>query len=244
MLNNFSLSILLQLLTLNHSASQTNSELMEKEKSLHYVIKDAKDKAKQSPLLVLLHGYGSNENDLLSLSENIPNNWMVVSVRGPYKVTENSYRWYDVKMTNGKIVINFDEEEKSRKKLMDLLFEIKKGYNIDSQKVTVAGFSQGANMAQFLGLGVPSLVTSFGVFSGRFVEEFMPYISNSTSLKNSKVFISHGSEDKMLPKIFADENRAKLNELGIKITYCEDTNGHSISEKQWSEFCKWLQFIN
>ncbi|MCZ8197095.1 MAG: hypothetical protein O9267_05780 [Flavobacterium sp.] len=217
---------------------------MASETSLHYVIRESKDSVLKSPLLILLHGNGSNENDLFSLSNSVSNNWIVVSVRGPYQLAENSYRWYDVKMVNGKIVINIDEEERSRKKLIQLISEITQKYNVDSEKIIVAGFSQGANMSQSLGLSEPNLVVGFGVFSGRYVEEFTPYISKSIALKNSKAFIAYGSGDTMLPKTYATENITKLKELGIQITYCEDTNGHSISTKQWDEFSKWLLNFN
>lgn len=213
---------------------------MEPETSLHYIIRESKDGLAKSPLLILLHGYGSNENDLFPLSQEIRKNWTVVSVRGPYKMAENSYRWYDVKMANGKITINVEEEEKSRKALLKLIDNLSKKDEPDNRMIIVAGFSQGANMAQSLGLGEPGLVSGFGVFSGRFVEEFIPYISHSPELKNSKAFISHGSGDKMLPKTYSEENIRKLKDLGIQITYCEDTNGHSISAKQWNEFSKWL----
>ncbi|MFM2386397.1 MAG: hypothetical protein RL660_1154 [Bacteroidota bacterium] len=208
--------------------------------SLTYLIRTAKDSSKKAPLLVLLHGHGSNENDLFSLSSQIPENWIVVSVRAPYRLSEGSYRWYDVKMVNDKIAINIAEEEASRKQLMQLIDELTQMYKIENKQIIVAGFSQGANMAQSLGLGDPNLVSGFAVFSGRFVEEFIPYISKSNALRNSKAFISHGTGDNMLPKSYADENRTKLKELGIQISYCEDTSGHSISSKQWSEFSKWL----
>lgn len=213
---------------------------MESDTSLHYIIRESKGSSSKSPVLVLLHGHGSNENDLFSLCDKIPDNWIVVSVRGPYKLAENSYRWYDVKMVNGKITITIDEEERSRKKLLKLIDDITKKYKADSRKIIVAGFSQGANMAQSLGLSEPNLIAGFAVFSGRFVEEFIPYISNSTALKNSKAFISHGSGDNLLPKHYCEDNIRKLKNLDIQITYCEDTNGHSISAKQWNEFSKWL----
>lgn len=231
---------IIQLALISSCTAQNNHNIMVSDTSLHYIIRENEDSVAKSPLLILLHGHGSNEKDLFSLSNSVPNNWIVVSVRGPYQLAENSYRWYDVKMVNGKIVINIDEEERSRKKLMLLISEITKKYNVDSKKIIAAGFSQGANMAQSLGLGEPNLVTGFGVLSGRFVEEFSPYISKSTTLINSKAFISHGSGDTMLPKTYTSENITKLKELGIQITYCEDTNGHSISTKQWSEFSKWL----
>jgi phospholipase/carboxylesterase len=223
----------------------TKNKVMSSEiQNLTYLIRTAKDSSKKTPLLVLLHGHGSNENDLFSFNSQIPENWIVVSVRGPYQLAENSYRWYDVKMVNGKIVINIEEEERSREKLIQLISEITQKYNVDSEKIIVAGFSQGANMAQSLGLSKPNLVAGFGVFSGRYVEEFTPYISKSIALKNSKAFITHGSGDTMLPKTYVTENITKLKELGIQITYCEDSNGHSISTKQWDEFSKWLINFN
>lgn len=244
MFQKFIILFITQLAFLSSCKAQNNQKNMASETSLHYIIRENKDSVAKSPLLILLHGHGSNENDLFSLSNSIPNNWIVASVRGPYQMAENSYRWYDVKMVNGKIVINIDEEERSRKKLMQLIAEMTQKYNADSQKIIVAGFSQGANMAQSLGLGEPNLVAGFGVFSGRFVEEFSPYISKSTTLRNSKAYISHGSGDNMLPKTYAAENISKLKDLGIQITYCEDTNGHSISTNQWTEFSKWLLNFN
>ncbi len=232
---------IVRLALISSCTAQNNQNIMVSDTSLQYIIRESKDSVAKSPLLILLHGHGSNENDLFSFSSQIPENWIVVSVRGPYQLAENSYRWYDVNMVNGKIVINIDEEERSRKKLMQLISKITQKYNVDNKKIIVAGFSQGANMAQSLGLGEPNLVTGFGVLSGRFVEEFGPYICRSTALKNSKAFISHGSGDTMLPITLASENKTKLKNLGIQITYFEDTNGHSISTRQWSEFSKWLR---
>lgn len=212
--------------------------------SLTYVVRSSNKSNIKTPLLVLLHGYGSNENDLFGMASSVPDNWNVISVRGPYKLAENSFRWYDVKMDNGKIRINVEEEEKSRKKLVDLISVLTNKYNVDSRKIVIAGFSQGANIAQSIGLGSPNIAAGFGVFSGRFVEEFIPYINTPTVLKNSRAFISHGSGDNMLPKTYGAENLNKLTDLGIQTTYCEDTNGHSISPKQWNEFLIWLKNFN
>ncbi|MFM2386390.1 MAG: hypothetical protein RL660_1147 [Bacteroidota bacterium] len=218
--------------------------MLQKDTPLVHKVKLSTSTSAKSPLLVLLHGHASNENDLLSLSGQVPENWIVVSVRAPYRLSEGSYRWYDVKMVNDKIASNIAEEEASRKLLMQLIDELTQMYKIENKQIIVAGFSQGANMAQSLGLGEPNVVSGFAVFSGRFVEEFVPYISTSNALKNSKAFISHGTSDNMLPQLYADENRTKLKELGIQITYCEDTSGHCISSKQWGEFSKWLLNFN
>lgn len=212
--------------------------------SLIYKVREAKSSSHNSALLILLHGHGSNEHDLLSLGASIPENWTVVSVRGPHKLAENSYRWYDVKLVNEKITINIEQEEKSRKQLMELIADLITKYKIDDKKIVIAGFSQGANMAQTVGLGQPDLIAGFGVFSGRYVEEFTPFISTDTKLKYLRAYIAHGNLDNMLPKTYTEENINKLKDLGIQITYVEDSTGHSISIKQWNEFLMWLQKFN
>lgn len=212
----------------------------EEEAQLKYIIRTPKGSSLGSPLLVLLHGHGGNENDLFSLQQHFPDNWLVVSIRGPYTIGPSSYRWYDVKMVDGRIAVNIEEEETSRKKLIGLIGDLSVKHEVDQNRIVVVGFSQGANMAQSIGIGEPKVLSGFGVFSGRFVEEFIPYINKSDELRGTKAFLSHGSGDHMLPITHALENKQKLEKLGIEVTFSEDQNGHSISSKQVSDFTKWL----
>ncbi|WP_341908174.1 PHB depolymerase family esterase [Fluviicola taffensis] len=240
MIEKYNLVIAILLTLVSSCKAQNSRENMESNTGSHYVIRESSDCSEKSPMLILLHGHGGNENDLFAFEEQIPLNWIVVSVRGPYKLAENSYRWYDAKLVDGKIVINIEEEEKSRKQIVVLISELTKKYNVDSSKVIVAGFSQGANMAQSIGLCNPNLLSGFAVFSGRYVEEVEQSISKSPNLKNLKAFISHGKEDTMLPIRYAIENQNKLNKLGIKIEYTSDYVGHSISSKEIIAFRNWL----
>ena len=84
-------------------------------------------------------------------------------------------------------------------------------------------------------------VAGFGMFSGQFVEEIVPLISTSPSLKKLKSYIAHGSGDMMLPIHYADENKVTLKRLGITIDYSEDATGHTISYRQFDGFLSWLQ---
>jgi phospholipase/carboxylesterase len=59
-------------------------------------------KADKNPLLLLLHGYGSNEADLFSFEEELPDDCYVISARAPYDLQYGSYAWY---------AINFDADE-------------------------------------------------------------------------------------------------------------------------------------
>ena len=70
--------------------------------SLHYLVKEPKIKKDKNPLLLLLHGYGSNEEDLFSFANELPEEYYVISARAPYDMMYGSYAWY---------AINFDADE-------------------------------------------------------------------------------------------------------------------------------------
>lgn len=220
----------------NKSTHSIDKELMD----LEYLVRQQQDTTKQAPVLILLHGYGSNEKDLFSFAEKIPDNWLVVSVRAPIILGNNKFKWYDVKLVDEKITMNFEDEEKSRKSLLRLIDQIISKYNVDKNKIVTAGFSQGANMALGLALTAPKKVLAAGCFSGRFMEEIKPLIKNKEALKSKQVFISHGTEDQMLPIKYAEENQQILKNWGINITLSTDKVAHSISEKQLNDFVKWI----
>src|SRR6476660_790940 len=71
--------------------------------SLHHLVREPKIKKDKNPLLLLLHGYGSNEEDLFSFANELPDEYYVISARAPYDQMYCSYAWY---------AINFDADEK------------------------------------------------------------------------------------------------------------------------------------
>lgn len=207
---------------------------------LHHVVRRPNVRIQHPPVLFLLHGAGSNENDLFSFAGRIPDEWLVVSVRAPFTVSEEHYKWYDVQLVENRITINAAQEEESRKTLLQWMDAFMSYYDADRDRVVVSGFSQGANMALAAGLTAPENVRGFAMFSGRFLEEIRPMISTSASLQHLRCFLAHGNRDNMLPIAYATENRQILQGLGIGITFSEDSTGHSISPKQFADFLLWL----
>ena len=208
---------------------------------LQYLVRQPKIAIEHPPVLFLFHGAGSNEQDHFSCENQIPDEWLVVSTRAPYTVSDGHYKWYDVKMVNEKITINFPQEEESRKKVLKFIDEIIAFYHANSSRVVLAGFSQGANMASVVSLTAPEKVTGFAIFSGRFIEEIKPLISTSASLKSLKCFLAHGSQDYMLPIAYARENQQVLQSLGIPVTFSKDAVAHYISPSQFEDFLLWLK---
>ena len=178
---------------------------------------------------------------MFSFASQIPDEWLVISARAPYTVSDGHYKWYDVKMVDNKITINFSQEEESRKAVLKFMDEIISFYHADRNRIVLAGFSQGANMASVVSLTAPEKIMGFAIFSGRFIEEIKPLISTSASLRLVKCFLAHGNRDYMLPIAYARENQQVIQLLGISVTFSEDVSAHTISQKQHKDFLLWLK---
>lgn len=208
--------------------------------SLRYLVKHPKTESGKTPLVILLHGVGSNEKDLFSFANQLPGNFMVVSARAPFEIGKDSYAWYEVDFSTGKPVINKDNAEKSRNTIIQFIDELKKKYTFDDSQIYLCGFSQGAIMAYSVGLTRPDKIKGIAVMSGRLLEEVKPLIKPSASLKNLNVFISHGTNDNVLGVHYARESVTYLHTLGVNPYFKEYTEGHTISNAMLTDLINWL----
>ena len=143
--------------------------------NLHYLIREPKVVAEKNPLLLLLHGYGSNEEDLFSFANELPQDHYVISVRAPYDLQPYGHAWY---------AIHFDADEnkfsdnvqakQSVEIIASFIDEIVKQYPIDTKNVSLIGFSQGAILSYATALTYPEKVTKVVALSGYFNQEIMP----------------------------------------------------------------------
>jgi phospholipase/carboxylesterase len=209
--------------------------------SLEYLIREPKIKLDTNPVLLLLHGYGSNEEDLFSFSTELPDEYYIVSARAPYDVQYGSYAWY---------AINFDADEnkfsdhnqarESRDKIAVFIDELVANYPIDSNKTTLIGFSQGAILSYAVALSYPEKVQRVVAMSGYLNTEIIKedYLRNSFS--NLKIFASHGTVDQVIPVEWGRKAKLILENLGIATTYKEYPIGHGVSPQNFYDFKNWL----
>jgi phospholipase/carboxylesterase len=217
------------------------STMISAESVLHYLVREPKIKSDKSPLIILLHGYGSNEKDLFSFADQLPDNFLVVSVRAPYILRKDSYAWFQVDFSTGKPVINKDEVEKSRLLLLQFMEQLKTQFKLDDTQIYFCGFSQGAIMSYSVGLTNPGRVKGIAILSGRLLEEVKPLIAPDEKLKALKIFIAHGKKDNTLVIDYAREARSYLEQLGLKPVYKEYDEGHSISAATLVDMIAWLK---
>lgn len=210
--------------------------------TLHHLVREPKIKLDKNPLLLLLHGYGSNEEDLFSFANELSEKYYVVSVRAPYEMMYGSYAWY---------AINFDADENkfsditqaqnSRDLIANFIDELIQNYEIDKENVTLVGFSQGSILSYAVGLSYPEKVQRIVAMSGYFNEQIATDNYAENNFSNLKIFASHGTEDQVVPVEWARKAQPILAALRINITYKEYPIGHGISPQNFFDFKKWLE---
>ena len=73
---------------------------MIKQDSFEYRFRDSTDTNKSSPLVLMIHGYGINEDDLFSFASDLPENYKIISLRAPYSLPYGGFSWYDINLDN------------------------------------------------------------------------------------------------------------------------------------------------
>ena len=207
---------------------------------LHYIVREPKIAAENPPLLILLHGYGSNEEDLFSFAEELPNDLLIVSVQAPLSMGFGAYAWYTINFDdkNGKFS-DLKEAKESIDKIAIFIDEIKKKFNTNSKKTFLLGFSQGAILSYSLSFFYPNKVQHIIALSGYINTELLP--ENISKEINTNYYCSHGSVDQVLPVEWARNSKPFLDTLSLNNVYSEYNVGHGVAPQNFYSFKSWIE---
>jgi phospholipase/carboxylesterase len=193
----------------------------------------------KAPVLVLLHGVGGNETNLIPLANSFDDRFHVLSARGPIHLGPNAFGWFEVRFTPDP-VINADQAEASRQRLIALLEEAINRYDLEPSRVYLAGFSQGAIIGASVALTRPDLVAGLVMMSGRILPEIKPLLADAAALETLNVLVAHGTHDGKLPIRHGHTSRDLLSSLGVNLTYREYNMGHEIGQDEIQDIAQWL----
>ena len=209
---------------------------------LQYLVREPKVILEKNPVLILLHGYGSNEEDLFSFATELPEEYYVISVRAPYDLQPYGHAWYAIYFDADENKFSDDEQAKtSRDTIAKFIDSICEKYPIDSTKVTLIGFSQGAILSYATALSYPEKVNRVVALSGYLNEKVLAEGFQDKSIGNLKFFISHGSVDQVIPVDWARKAKPFLENLGLEVTYKEYPVGHGVAPQNFFDFKNWLE---
>ena len=191
-------------------------------------------------LLVLHHGRGTNERDLLGLADLLDSERRlhVVSPRAPLQLPGSpGYHWYLVARVGHPDPRTFDE---SRRKLAQLHDELWERTGIGPDRTVLGGFSMGTVMSYALGLSgdrpAPAGILAFSGFIPT-VEGWEPSLQDRKGLR---AFISHGRRDPVIDVGFAQRARELLESAGLDVEYHEHEGAHHIDPRQFDLAARWL----
>ena len=192
------------------------------------------------PFLILMHGLGSNEQDLYSFAEHLDNKLLIASVQAPYQIGANRYSWYDFNLNDGDFIYSFDQLKSSRIKLLKYIEQVKKAYNIDHNKIYVGGFSQGAIMSLATALNHSDIISGAIILSGDLLDEVEEELNAISIKKELNIYMSHGRQDPVLPFAEAEKDASYLDKLNINFEEHWFDSKHTISTANFISMNQWL----
>lgn len=208
--------------------------------SLVHLVRQPLIEDKTPPLLLLLHGVGSNEHDLFSMAPALDRCFLIISARAPYTLAPGSYAWFEVNFTPQGPIIHPEQAEASRKALITFIGEAVTAYGANPRQVYLMGFSQGAIMSASVALTQPELFAGAVLMSGRILPEIQPLMAPREQLKDLPLLVVHGTADTVLPINHGRASRQLLSSLPVKLEYREYPMGHEVTPESLAEIKRWL----
>ena len=186
-----------------------------------------------APTLLLLHGTGGSETDLIPLGQALLPGANLLSPRG--KALERGMPRFFRRLAEGV----FDQEDLKFRtgELAEFLAEAAARYGFDPKRVVAVGYSNGANIAASLLLRQPEKLEGAALFHPMvpFVPETLP------DLNGKPIFIGAGTNDPIVPVANTEELIALLRRSGAEITPYWHRGGHSLTQEEVQAAQTWLK---
>jgi predicted esterase len=202
------------------------------EESLGFVHRFVPAQTPEAPTLLLLHGTGGNENDLLPVGGMLDERAALLSPRG--KVLEHGMPRFFRRLAEGV----FDHEDLMRRthELAGFVERSVDEYDIDQRRLFAVGFSNGANIAASLLLAYPRLLA--GAVLLRAMVPFEP--DSAPDLSGIPVYLAAGRSDQMVPPENTERLAQVLREAGADVTLDWQPGGHGIGPDEIQAAQNWF----
>lgn len=194
-----------------------------------------------APLVVLLHGRGSDERDLLGLRPHFPDGVLLVTPRAPFEASRWGYgtgwAWYRY--------LERDRPEpdsfvRGLEALRALLRELPARLPVEPGPLVLGGFSQGGTVSLAYALRHPGAAPLVLNFSG-FLADHPDVEATADTVKGTRFFWGHGTRDPAIPFALAEEGRAALREVGARLEARDYPIGHGITSEEAGDAGAWVR---
>lgn len=207
---------------------------------LQFIVREPDTITPKTQLLVLLHGYGSNEEDLFSFRHDLPEDCFIVSFRAPRSVDYGGFSWYDIDFNNAEKFIEVDQAVDSMKAVMKSIDNIKHHYGLEG-KTNMMGFSQGGVLSYAMTLTYPEFFNKVACLSSYPEPKILNNIKGKKEISHLRFFVSHGNEDAVIPLEWGRKAADFLYELGAFFTFREYLCGHGVNQKNYLDLIEFFK---
>lgn len=215
---------------------------------LHYLYRRTDRANPPQATLIVMHGYGANEFDLLGIADYFKESLTVISFRAPISLDWGGQAWYHLTQSpTGELIADDQSRKESEGQLLRELPEILRDNEAISENLYLMGFSQGAAMCysligrhdlQSLDFNVKGLIC----LSGYIPHDVLGDIQQKR-FDGLPVFMSHGSMDELIPDRALTVAKDLLTVQGADVEGKIYQMGHSISDEVLADLTAWLSGI-
>ncbi|HUI65537.1 MAG TPA: alpha/beta fold hydrolase [Bacteroidota bacterium] len=203
----------------------------------HRILFPQGSSAVQHPALLLLHGRGADEEDLIGLAEQFDPRFLILSVRAPYPFPNGGYTWYDLRALGAPQPTMF---RLSYDRLSQFVDDALSQYPVDPAQVYLFGFSMGTVMAYALAFTRPSLFRGVVANSG-YIPEGTHLTFQWNHLEHMEILIAHGTLDPVIPVDVARRAKRILEGSNARVSYREYPMGHEINQESLRDSAAFIQ---
>ena len=210
--------------------------------SLDYLVRQPASPAQKPPIMIMLHGYGSNEEDLFSFAQELPGEFLIISARAPLSMGFGSYAWYSINFeADSENFSNLKEAKAALLKIDRFIDEIIDLYSPDPKRVFLLGFSQGTILSTAYALNHPGKVQHVLALSGYVNKKLIEGPLEPRNYADLDFFVSHGTDDQVIPVDWARKTPDFLNRLKIEHEYREYPVGHGVAPQNFFDMLSWIK---
>ena len=209
---------------------------------LKYIYKGSvPTKSDKKGVIILLHGYGSNEMDLLDFGSDLPSDYFVVSAQAPISLPWGGFAWFNLDFSGIEKIVDLEQAESSRLQVIEFINYIKSYYEVDEDNILLLGFSQGAMLSQGVAMTHPDLLKGTIALSGFIMQDALKTkMAPEEEIKKLSFFIGHGAVDDVVPVEQDRKSKFFLEKMGAKLSYNEYPVAHGILPRELDDIVLWI----
>ncbi len=203
---------------------------------VHKFIPSEGSKDQNSVTLLLLHGTGGDETDLIPIARMLDiTNASILSPRG--KVIENGMPRYFRRLSEG--IFDIEDLKFRTNELAEFVQNASKTYALNLNRIVAIGYSNGANIAASVLLLRPEILSNAILF-----RPMIPLVPNTLpNLSSKRVLISAGLHDPIVASYQTKDLFDLLEKVGAKVSIQWQNSGHELTQRDIVAARKWLSLL-